>query len=330
MQSSIAPPVDRLPFGEAAKTGLPCGMPQSTELPAPLLPALGGVHTMLATPAGSISLYSAQPDDAGNGAPTLLLIHSINAAGSAAEVAPLYAHYGLQRRVVAMELPGYGFSDRSERPYTVRLMTDAVHAVVAHLRASQGGAPVDVLALSLSCEYAARASCERPDSVRRLALVSPTGFSGKRRHYGPAGSSRGVAWLHRLLSRQPWSQWIFSGLTRPAVVRYFLKRTWGAPQIDETLWRYCLQTTRQPGARHAPLYFLSANLFSADINTLYEALDCPVWMSMATRGDFTDYRGRATVAGRANWHMHLVEGGALPYFEDQAEFCAVLDPFWAP
>lgn len=303
-------------------------MAQDSHLSAPLPPALGGVHTILATPAGNISLYRAQPPGVGSSGPVLLLIHSVNAAASAAEVAPLYAHYGQQRPVVAMELPGYGFSDRSDRPYTLRLMTDAVHAVVEHLRAAQGGAPVDVLAVSLACEFAARASVEAPGSIARLALVSPTGFSGKRRHYGPPGSSRGVGWLHRAVSHPRWAQGLFDTLTRPGVVRYFLKRTWGAPQIDEALWRYCVQTARQRGARHAPLYFLAAHLFSADINSVYEALACPVWMSMATRGDFTDYRGRDTVQGRPNWQIHRMEGGALPYFEDLPAFVDLLDPFW--
>jgi pimeloyl-ACP methyl ester carboxylesterase len=297
--------------------------------PIPLLPpALGGVHSILATPAGDISLYQAQPEGGAGSAPVLLLIHSVNAAGSAAEVAPLYDHYRRQRVVVAMELPGYGFSDRSDRPYLPRLMTDAVHAVVAHLRALHGGAPVDVLALSLSSEFAARASGEAPGSIGRLALVSPTGFSGKRRRYGAAGANRGQAWLLRFFSREIWVRGLYRTLTRPGVIRYFLERTWGSRAVDETLYRYCVLTTRQPGARHAPLYFLSAYLFSADINALYEALACPVWVSMATRGDFTDYRGRDTVQDRANWHIHRVEGGALPYFEDLPAFVALLDPFW--
>ena len=296
----------------------------NTSLP----PALGGIQTILATPVGAISLYQAQPEVGAGGAPVLLLIHSVNAAGSAAEVAPLFQHYRSERVVVAMELPGYGLSDRSDRAYTPRLMTDAVHAVVAHLRAAHGGAPVDVLALSLSSEFAARASVEAPQSIRRLALVSPTGFSGKRRHYGPAGASRGMGWLLRFLSREAWVRGLYRTLTRPGVIRYFLERTWGSRSIDETLYRYCVLTTQEPGARYAPLYFLSGHLFSADINALYDALACPVWMSMATRGDFTDYQGRNTVQGRRNWQMQRIEGGALPYFEDLPAFVAQLDSFW--
>ena len=283
----------------------------------------------LDSPAGRLSLYCARPDGAGNGLPPLLLVHSINAAGSAAEVAPLFAHYRQQRAVYALDLPGFGFSDRSDRPYTVRLMTDALHAALVAVQAEQGGVAADVLALSLSCEFAARASCETPQLIRRLAMVSPTGFSRKKRRYGPAGSVVGPPWLLRLLRWPRWSEGVYRTLTRPAVIRYFLARTWGSDAIDEALWRYDLLTTRQPGARFAPLYFVSAQLFSADINTLFEALTDPVWVSMATRGDFTDYQGRTTVANRSNWEFHAIDGGALPYFEDLAGFTRRLDPFWA-
>jgi pimeloyl-ACP methyl ester carboxylesterase len=278
--------------------------------------------------AGRISLYSAGPQGATRGLPPLLLVHSVNAAASAAEVAPLFAHYARQRPVYALELPGFGFSDRSSRPYTPRLMTDAVHAALAVMKSEHGFEDADVLAVSLSGEFAVRAKTEAPQTIRRLALVSPTGFSGKKLRYGPAGGTLGLPWLYCLLTLDFWRQGIFNGLTRPNVIRYFLKRTWGSEQIDKTLWRYCLLTSRQPGASNVAFYFVSAFLFSTDINQLYENLDCPVWVSMATRGDFTDYRGRHTVEGQTNWQFCAVEGGALPFFEDLNSFTQKLDRHW--
>ena len=307
--------------------------PLPPALPLPL--AFAAERRDLATPGGSLSLYRAGPDDSGGGAdsspalPPLLLLHSVNASASAAEVVPLLAHYRQKRVVYALELPGFGFSDRSDRPYTVRLMTDALQLALRAIQAESGGVAADVLAVSLSCEFAARASCETPQLIRRLAMVSPTGFSGKNRRYGPAGSVIGPLWLLRLLRWPRWSEGVFRTLTRPAVIRYFLARTWGSDVIDEALWRYAILTTRQPGARFAPLYFVSAQLFSADVNSLYEALTGPVWVSMATRGDFTDYQGRTTVAFRSNWQFHAIDGGALPYFEDLPAFTRRLDPFWA-
>jgi pimeloyl-ACP methyl ester carboxylesterase len=203
-------------------------------------------------------LYCARPEGAASGLPPLLLVHSVNAAGSAAEVAPLFAHYRQQRAVYALDLPGFGCSERSDRPYTVRLMTDALLAALRAIQAEQAGVAVDVLAVSLACEFAARVAVEAPQLVRRLALVSPTGFSGKRRRYGAPGAAVGPPWLFQLLSWRLWSAGLYNTLTRPAVIRYFLQRTWGSSAIDEALWRYDLLTTRQPGAQFAPLAFVSA------------------------------------------------------------------------
>lgn len=166
-------------------------------------------------------MYSDQPEGTVAGQPPLLLVHSVNAAASAAEIAPLFAHYRRQRAVYALELPGFGFSDRSDRPYTPRLMTDALHAAIAIIQAEQGGTAVDVLAVSLAGEFAARAKCEAPHSIRRLALVSPTGFRGAKLRYGRAGSTLGMPWLYRLFTWNGWRQGIFNTLTRPGVVRYF-------------------------------------------------------------------------------------------------------------
>ena len=96
----------------------------------------------------------------------------------AAEVRPLHEHYRATRTVFSIELPGFGFSERSDRRYTPRLMTDALHAVVEQIRQRCGPAPIDALAVSLSSEYLARAAAEAPGDYRSVALVSPTGFMG--------------------------------------------------------------------------------------------------------------------------------------------------------
>ncbi len=287
-------------------------------LPAPL----PGDVVQLDGSAGPLACYVASP---GKGRP-LLLVHSVNAAASAAEVRPIYEHAQQSRPTWAFDLPGYGLSDRSDRSYTPRLMTDALHAVVAEMQRRHGPGPVDALAVSLGCEFLARAAAESPSSFRKLALVSPTGFRGARQRRGAPGSVVGAPWVLKLL--QAPGPWLFRGLTRPGVIRYFLERTWGSKAIDEALWRYDVLTTREPGAHHAPLHFLSAQLFSADITTLYEQLTPAVWMSHGTRGDFTDYRGAAAFATRPNWRLTVYpDTGALMYFERPAAFNADLDAF---
>lgn len=288
---------------------------------------LGGYLCAPVTAPGTPAVQVALP-------PPLLLLHSMNAAGCAAEMRPVYEHARRTRPVLAIDLPGFGISERSHRAYTPRLMTDAVLDALDFLRARYGDEPVDLLGLSLSSEFAARAAVEAPQRVRRLALVSPTGFNGSKRRYGLAAGSVGPPWLVKVFQGPGfdrgggWGAALFSWLTRPGVIRYFLQRTWGRQQIDEALWRYDLVTTRQSGAHYAPLYFLGAALFSTDVNTLYEQLRLPVWMSHGTRGDFTDYRGTDTIKGRDNWRVSVYKDcGALMYFEQPAQFCADLDQF---
>lgn len=294
-----------------------------------LPPALAGEVITHASAAGSLCLYAGLPQAAAAEERPLLLIHSINAAASAAEVRPLFEHYRRQRPTYAIDMPGYGRSERSRRVYSPRLMTDAVHALVGEVQRRHGAIAVDAVALSLACEYLARAAHEAPAAFRTAALVSPTGFNRSEPFAGPPGSSRGSSRVHRALAA-PWlGRRLFGGLTRPGVIRYFLQRTWGAKQIDETLWAYDVLTTREPGAEHAPLYFLSGLLFSADISTIYQSLELPVWMVHGVRGDFVDYRYQAALACKPNWTFAVLPTGAMPHFEQPEEFCRQYDAFLA-
>jgi pimeloyl-ACP methyl ester carboxylesterase len=259
----------------------------------------------------------------------LLLIHSVNAAGSAFEVRPLFEHYGRFRPTYAFDLPGFGLSDRSARIYDPFLMTDAVQAVVREIRRCHGPDPIDALALSLSSEFLARAATESSADFRTLAFVSPTGFNGTRRREGSPGSTRAVPGLHAVLSVPLWSDALYRFLTRPSVIRYFLERTWGRREIDEAMWAYDVLTARQPGAMHAPLYFLSGHLFSDDVSRVYDELRAPVWMSHGVRGDFVDYRGADAMRSRPNWRFTVFETGALPHFEVPEAFANAYDAFLA-
>jgi pimeloyl-ACP methyl ester carboxylesterase len=265
----------------------------------------------------------------GHGAP-LLLIHSVNAVGSAAEVRPLYEHYRTTRRVIALDLPGFGFSERSDRIYTPQLMTDAIIATVREIRTRYGAAPVDALALSLSAEFLARAALSAPAVFRSISLVSPTGLAGKTPHRGAPGTTLAVPGAYPLLRGPGWGRALYRLLTLPKVIRYFLQRTWGRKEIDVRLWQYDTLTARQAGAHFAPLYFLSGRLFSADIDDIYERLAVPVWMSHGIRGDFTDYRQLGLVRGRHNWRFSVFPTGALPHFEVLDSFCEDFDQVLAP
>ncbi|WP_375463776.1 alpha/beta fold hydrolase [uncultured Methylobacterium sp.] len=290
-----------------------------------LPPALPGPRASIETKAGRVCLYGSAEAD---GVP-LLLVHSINAAASAYEVRPLYLHDRPRRPVYALDLPGYGLSERARRVYTPRTMTDAIHAVAAEIRTRHGGARVDAVALSLSASYLARAVTERPDDYRALVLISPTGFDRLLAGRGPDGGVRGSERARAILDSRLLGPALFGVLVSRPSMRYFLRKTFGSKRIDEGLFDYDQLSAHQPGARHAPCCFLSGLLFPTDATTLYEALTLPVLMLHGQRGDFVDFRDAPRFAARPNWTIRSLPTGAFPHFEDLATVTGLCDEFFA-
>lgn len=291
----------------------------------PLAAAVDGERREIARRAGRLSYYVA-----GEGAP-MLLVHSINAAGSAYEVRPVFEHFRRTRRVYAVDLPGFGFSDRSDRSYEIALYVAAIDDMLDEIAAERGTAPIDALAVSLGSEFVARAAVRAPERFRTLALVTPTGFSRQYAGIGPVaeGASREIPGMHALFSFPLWSRAFYDLLTSRASIRYFLERTFGSKQIDEGMLDYDYATTHQPGAQHAPYAFVSGRLFGKDIRTVYERLAMPVWVPHGTRGDFKDFSQAGWAQARPNWRFQPYDAGALVHFEHTAQFLADYESFLA-
>jgi len=289
---------------------------------SPLADPLPAARRDIAGRAGRIAFYAA-----GKGAP-MLLVHSVNAAASAFEVRALFERMTASHRVFAIDLPGFGQSDRSDRPYDIALFRAAIDDALDAVATEVGDIPVDLLALSLSSEFAARVAVARPTRVRTLAMVTPTGLDRRSAtRIGPAGGNREVPGVHAVVSFRPWSQLLFDALVSRRSVRYFLGRTWGSDRIDEDLFEYSWAAAHRPGARYAPLAFLSGRLFSSDIRTVYEQLVQPVWVPHGTRGDFRDFSGADWTRARPNWSLQPFESGALPHVEHPDAFATAYRRF---
>ncbi len=290
--------------------------------PVPLPPALDAERHEITGRAGQISYYVA-----GSGAP-LLLVHSINAAASAYEMRPIFEQYRHTHHVYALDLPGYGFSERSERDYSPRLMTDAIHDMLAQIGQDHGEQPVIIIGLSLSSEFVARAISEAPERFARAVLISPTGFGKGQDFYGPPESRRGLPKLRTVLDAPISGDLLFSALNSRKSQEYFLAKTFGdRDAVDRGLLEYAYQTAHQPGATHAPFTFLSGSMFSADIDWVYESLTLPVLFVHGDRGDFTDYGGADTVLAKGNWQLVKLHSGAMPQFDAANDFFAACDMF---
>lgn len=289
---------------------------------ASLPPAIDASRLTVDGRAGLLSYYHA-----GSGAP-VLLVHSVNAAASAFEVRPIFEHLQGTRSTYAVDLPGFGFSSRAERRYDVQLYATAVLDMLDVITQDLPDRPVDVIGLSLSCEFIARVAADHAHRIRKLVMINPTGFNrlGAQAN-GPPFANREIPGMHALLSAPLWREPLFRALTRPGTIRYFLERTYGSDQVDEDMVNYDHLTARQEGASRAPLAFLSGRLFSRDVRHLYEGLTMPVWVPHGTRGDFRDFSHAEWARKRANWHFSAFSTGAMPHFERRIEFTAELDNF---
>jgi pimeloyl-ACP methyl ester carboxylesterase len=289
----------------------------------PVLPAaIASQRREIVGRAGRLSYYKA-----GEG-PPLLLIHSVNAAASAYEVGPLFAPLASIRRVYAVDLPGFGLSDRSDRSYDIDLYLNAVRDMLDVIGGDAPGQRIDALAISLSSEFLARISLEAPDRFRTVTFVTPTGFDKRSATFdGAPGSTREIPGLHAIVSFKPWGRGLFNLLVSRRGIRYFLEKTFGSKDIEEGLLQYDYVTAHQPGAEHAPFAFVSGRLFSEDIRAVYARIAQPVWMPHGTRGDFADFTGADWVYGRPGWTVEPWPTGALPHFEMPCEFVAAFEKF---
>jgi pimeloyl-ACP methyl ester carboxylesterase len=294
-----------------------------------LPPALNAERSFIWHQGLRVALYLSMPQNRPSNAlmTPLVLVHSINAAASAAEVKPIFERYADERPVLAIELPGFGASDRKPVEYTPQLMMDCITRAVEHLRELGFQRPVDLLAVSLSCEIAARAVLDRPAAFRSVALVSPTGFESRRPEPYEDGRTKDKPWLRRLLESGPWSNALFVLLTSEKSMRKFLERTWGSKDIDEELLAYNLLTVAQPGARHAPYAFIGGALFTRGVRHLYAQLTVPVWMIHGCRGEFAKVDGLKQFTPLGRWTIEPIDAGAMPYFEHPADFALRYDAF---
>ncbi|SDX12131.1 alpha/beta fold hydrolase [Thiocapsa roseopersicina] len=260
--------------------------------------------------------------DTSVGGRPLVLVHSINAAPSSFEVKPLFEHYRSQRPVYSLDLPGFGHSERRPAGYTPELFADVLKQFLEQVVVQ----PADVVALSLSAEFAARAIGSKPRSVASMALIAPTGFSQRV----PPGPGFGRI-VHPILKTPGLSQALFDLVASKRSIRYYLGQSFVGEPTQEIL-DYAYATSHQPGARHAPLVFLSMQLFTPEAtDRLYARLtDLPV-LAIADRDPYIDFeRLDDFVARHPNWsRQRLAPNMGLPQWERLPETVAALDAFWS-
>lgn len=203
----------------------------------------------------------------GNG-PPVVLVHGINAAASSFEMRRVYAGLRASHRVYAIDLLGFGLSDRPARAYRaadyVDLLRDFLGDVVQQ--------PTALIASSLSAAYAVEVAAGAPELVQRLLLICPTGL--QRLAAPPSRPQQALGWL---LRTPVLGSTLFNLLVSRPSLRYFLaERTYADPSlVTDALIDAYYRTSHQEGARYAPAAFVGGAL-NQSIQTTYPTVRQPV------------------------------------------------------
>ncbi len=108
--------------------------------------------------------------DIGDGPQTLVLIHGLGSYIPAwkKNIPELSKNY----RVIAIDLPGYGRSDKPNAPYSMRYFVSKIHGLLGQLGVSQ---PV-LVGHSMGGQIAMTYALQHPEEVHALVLSSPAGL----------------------------------------------------------------------------------------------------------------------------------------------------------
>lgn len=251
----------------------------------------------------------------------LLFIHSINAAPSAIELKPLFNHFKISRPVFAPDLPGFG---RSERNVGEFAPSDFAREIAAMIEALPGDEAPDVIALSLGCEFVARAITEFGAKARSVTFISPTGFSDRG-----TPSKKAQQRLKKLFGFAGFGRNAFKLLRTERSIRHFYGMNFSG-FIPNELVSYALKTTRVADAHVMPLQFLSMGLFTDNaVETLYRRLELPV-LVIFDRDPNISFERFADFEDAPNWRFHRITPSlGMPHWEHPGDTTLAIQNFFA-
>ncbi len=252
--------------------------------------------------------------------PPLVLVHGVHAAASSFEMREIFEPLAQRFTVYAVDLLGFGKSERPAIHYTDELYAELVGDFLREVV----GEPARVVASSLSAAYAIEAAIQRPELVDRLVLICPTGEAGVAR----SGLLSGA--LYWLVRSPIWGEALFNALVSRRSIRYFLERmVYADPAaIGDARVEQHRATGHQPNARYAPAAFIAGRL-SIPLRPRIGRVAKPimlVWGSEARRPPPSE--AAALRAENPAVDVRIVEGaGLLPHDEQPKRFLEAIVPF---
>lgn len=250
--------------------------------------------------------------------PPLVLVHGVYPGAASHEWSRTFTDLAAGHRVHALDLLGFGLSDRPrityDPPLYESLLGDFLQDIV--------GEPAAVCATSLAAAFAVHTAFQRPAAVGRLVLIGPTGL------YDWADPPAiGNFLLHRALRFPLLGLSAYYGMTsRAALERFARARLYaGADGPPPDLLDAQYTAAHQAGASYATSAFL-AGLLNEPVDGVFGDLRQPVllaWGRHSRLAPVANAGGFASLNPTSELEV-FEHSGALPHVEEPARFTEVV------
>lgn len=221
----------------------------------------------------------------------LLLIHGFGPGASSYEWRKNADALAAQFRVYAIDLLGFGLSDRPAIDYTAETFADLIGDFVKEVI----GKPTIVVAHGLTCAYVIADAFRRPQLFERLVLLTPPPTILEETLTSPLNVAAKLALRLPIIG-----QFVYNLLTtRQAIRVYYDAQGFHNPGlISDELVEYVFTSAHQENSRFAQASFLS-NFLNMDVHEPFARLQAPVTAIWGREGLLTPSEASAAFK-RAN------------------------------
>ncbi len=257
----------------------------------------------------------------------ILLVHGLHMSAGLHDMLPIFDAFRTSRLVYSIDLPGFGGSEKTDRPYRPSLYSAAITDFIKN----KIGQPCHVVTLGNSSEYAAVAAHEEPDLFKSIIMINPSGFempdSSSISRQDRAESFKDI--LLSLLKIPLWSLPLYDAfVSRANITKWYTKRF--SYDLPGELIDLAYTSAHQPGAHFAPMVFLSGKLKVCNVREkFYEKVSVPVLAVYDNEPGMSFDMLPQLVREHSNWKaFRSRHSKGMPHFESSGELFRQFDLFW--
>jgi len=258
----------------------------------------------------------------GQGQP-LLLVHHPHAGGSSWEWRKVFTELAAHFNVYAIDLLGFGLSEKPDVPYSGRMFGDLVYDFLTDV---VGGAAALGIGSGFGASYLVNAAVRAPERLQQLVLVNPTG--------GMTMSAPGIeGGLSRALHVPVLGASLYNGILTMAALENELRRhIYADPSAVTPDMAHDLYTSaHQLGSRYAAAAYLSGRL-SLPMRQAFSSLTQPVLLIWGREAYYTPVSDAIDLLYRhPEAKLSIIDAcGMIPHDEKAGEFLALTTKFLRP